>query len=101
MPTRPKTFRNKQHVEVRVQQERERVRGKNEIYNYAWRKLRNRFIHENPLCVECLKVGITEAATDIDHIIPLTGVNDPTRLDPSALQALCHVCHSKKTRGEM
>lgn len=68
-------------------------------YGYRWQRLRARFLYEHPLCEECLKHGRTEAATDVDHIIPHRG--DPALMwDEGNLQALCHACHSKKTASE-
>lgn len=34
-------------------------------------KTRARRLKKSPLCVECLKLGITKATEEIDHIIPL------------------------------
>lgn len=63
-------------------------------YDATWRKIRNRFIAKNPLCVHCLKQGKYTPAEEVDHILPLQhgGTHDETNL-----QALCKRCHSKKT----
>lgn len=63
-------------------------------YGYRWRQLRENFILDHPLCVECAALGLTVAATDVDHIVAKrNGGTD----DESNLQALCHACHSAKT----
>lgn len=66
-------------------------------YGYQWRELRQTFLRRNPLCIECLREGRTEPATDVDHIIAkrLGG-----RDEWANLQALCHSHHSRKTAAE-
>ena len=66
-------------------------------YGYRWRKVRIEYLRANPLCVRCLEVGITEPATQVDHIIALA------KGGPDALgnyQSLCGSCHSSKTARE-
>ncbi|MEW6622133.1 MAG: HNH endonuclease [Bacillota bacterium] len=40
-----------------------------------WRRLRRRFLQENPLCVDCKKTGRLIEATVVDHITPHKGDN--------------------------
>lgn len=62
-----------------------------------WMRIRGRVLDANPLCAHCLDEGMTVAATEIDHIIPLAqGGTD----DMSNLQGLCHAHHVSKTRTE-
>jgi 5-methylcytosine-specific restriction protein A len=69
-------------------------------YGSEWRKARLGFLSRNPLCKECLKNDIIEPATDVDHVIPHRG-DRKLFWDVNNWQALCHICHSKKTaRGE-
>jgi len=58
---------------------------------------RNRLFDLNPLCVECLKIGRTTAATQRDHIVPLAEGGLDT---PENTQGLCDECHNKKTQEE-
>ena len=68
-------------------------------YGSRWNKARKRFLEKNPLCVECMKQGRYVRATDVDHIVPHRG--DPKLFwDEGNWQALCHRCHSVKTRRE-
>lgn len=45
-------------------------------YGARWRRLRERFLSEHPLCAECLKQGRAVPATDVDHIRPHKGNED-------------------------
>ena len=67
-------------------------------YTSRWAKARRRFLEVHPLCSECLKDGRYVKATDVDHIVPHRG--DPQLFwDEGNWQALCHRCHSIKTRN--
>lgn len=63
-------------------------------YDARWRRIRLRVLREAPLCVDCAARGITTAATDVDHIVPLAHGGTHAR---SNLQSLCKPCHSRKT----
>jgi len=71
-----------------------------EFYNSGlWRKLRNRYMRENPLCIECKKTGgLVVAANVVDHIIPIKAGGDSLAIDN--LQSLCHRHHNQKTWRE-
>jgi 5-methylcytosine-specific restriction protein A len=68
-------------------------------YGRKWRRLRDSFLADNPLCVHCLPDKVTQAS-DVDHIVRHKGTTDPLFWDVNNLQPLCHVCHSKKTAAE-
>jgi 5-methylcytosine-specific restriction protein A len=90
MPTRPPIHRTgKTHDEIRGNAH---ARG----YDARWRRLRDWFIQQNPLCVICERLGKTMQAECVDHIKAHKG-NEELRLDPENLQSLCWSCHSKKT----
>lgn len=40
-------------------------------------------------------------ATEVDHIIPVTGPDDPLFWEESNHQPLTHECHSRKTMAEL
>ena len=42
-------------------------------YNYRWRKFRELYLKENPLCVFCKNEGIVKEANVVDHITPHKG----------------------------
>ncbi|MFN9971948.1 MAG: HNH endonuclease, partial [Phycisphaerae bacterium] len=48
---------------------------------------------EEPVCRICQAA----VATEVDHIVPLRAGGP--RLDRGNLQALCHQCHTWKTKG--
>ena len=68
-------------------------------YGARWRKAREAFLRQHPLCAECHASGRFAAATVVDHIRPHKG---DRRLfwDRSNWQALCRECHDRKTAGE-
>ena len=68
-------------------------------YDHRWNKARKRYLVTHPLCAECLKRGRYVKATDVDHIVPHRG-DKILFWDESNWQALCHSCHSRKTRNE-
>lgn len=69
-------------------------------YDSRWRKAREAFLAEHPLCAMCAARGRTVPATVVDHITPHRG---DQRLFWSSdnWQALCAPCHdSAKQREE-
>jgi 5-methylcytosine-specific restriction protein A len=69
------------------------------FYNsQRWRKLRKRFLKENPLCVECEKVELIRGADMVDHIKTIG--EGGARFDLNNLQPLCHHHHNIKSGKE-
>lgn len=60
------------------------------LNSHRWQRLRAAVLAREPLCRHC-----GEVATDVDHIS-----GDPSDNRLSALQPLCHACHSSKTMRE-
>lgn len=77
--------------------EEQRPSSAKRMYGRSWRAARLNFLAEHPLCVQCLAEGRTVEATDVDHVIPHRG-NGTLFWDRSNWCALCHSCHSSKTR---
>ena len=96
MVDKPKIFGSKPGT-VRVDR---RKSSHNRGYDGRWRKLRDAYKTEHPLCEHCILNMTVTTATEIDHIKPFNGLNDPLRLDPSNLQSLCRSCHATKTHTE-
>lgn len=75
------------------QGERERASAARRGYDRRWRRFRRWFLNRHPLCAVC-----QAAATDADHIIPLS--HGGAHCDEANTEALCKPCHSRKTRRE-
>lgn len=68
-------------------------------YN-AYRKLRQAYIMQHPLCEKCAEKGIVKPAEQVHHIKPiLSGDSELESLalatDPKNLIALCEDCHTR------
>ena len=64
-------------------------------YDHKWRKFRQAFLSQNPLCAHCLEKGLTVEAVVVDHVIPHRG--DKNLFYNNEFQALCVSCHNIKT----
>jgi len=66
-------------------------------YNRTWKRIRDRFLGEHPLCERCQKEGRLTPAEEVHHIVPLSrGGTHAT----DNLMALCTGCHSTITAKE-
>jgi len=67
---------------------------RDKLYHSArWRKLRILVKASQPRCVTC-----GGPPDEIDHIIPVRLGGEPLEIEN--LQALCHLCHQRKTSNE-
>ncbi len=64
----------------------------------AWRRTRDAFLREHPLCHACEGRGRFVPAVVVDHVTPLKAGG--ARFDVSNLQSLCASCHNRKTARE-
>jgi 5-methylcytosine-specific restriction protein A len=80
--------------------DRNRGSSRDRGYDRVWEKLRDLVRAEEPICRMCLAEGNAELTEEIDHIIPISGPDDPLRLERSNLQGLCGRHHRVKTRQE-
>lgn len=69
-------------------------------YTWEWAQYSISYRKEHPLCIMCLEEGRVTAAQHVDHVIPVTGPDDPLFWDPNNHQPLCASHHSKKTATE-
>ena len=77
---------------MKTYNEKNRDKQSNKRYGRNWRKVRDAFIHANPLCAECWKEGRMTAADTVHHIKPLSeGGNNYWE----NLMSLCHSHHSR------
>lgn len=63
----------------------------------AYRALRESILDRQPLCIACLDDGLTVAAEELDHIIPLHLGGDSSEAN---LAPLCKAHHRRKTLRE-
>ena len=61
-------------------------------YGRAWKRIRDSYAKEHPLCEECLKNGTFVPMEQVHHIKPLAEGGDHSR---SNLISLCASCHSR------
>lgn len=65
--------------------------------NKNWRKMRDTYLKEHPICEECLKKGKVTPAEDVHHKkSPFRGgeVNYNLLLDYHNLESVCKECHA-------
>lgn len=65
-----------------------------------WRTARLSYLMRFPLCRDCEQRGVTQEATDVDHIRPHHG-DVKLFWDVKNWQPLCRPCHSRKTAAEV
>lgn len=66
------------------------------LYGRRWQASSQGYLRAHPLCRECERLGVVEAATEVDHIVPHRG--DRQRFwDAANWQPLCTSCHARKT----
>lgn len=87
------------HTSYHIDKGERRPNAHQRGYGANWRRLRAAFLSRNPLCADPFGDHAQQVvpATDVDHIVAKRagGTNEDGNL-----QALCHSCHSRKTRGE-
>lgn len=81
------------------ERQKQYVRKDQGSYTYKWAKASKRYRTLNPLCVPCLLMDRTMAASCVDHIVPHQGRQD-LFWDKGNWCSMCWVCHSIKTRSE-
>lgn len=85
---------------ARVKAKRVRKMNRTEMgYDARWAKYSKQYLAAHPLCVECKKHGVITPSEHTDHIIPHRG-DMALFWDPKNHQALCRVCHGRKTASE-
>ena len=94
------------------QEERRKGSPSSRGYTSRWARFSRNYRTIYPLCgmrapqaprtddSKCLSEGRATAAQVVDHIVPVSGPNDPSFYDLSKLQSLCHECHNIKRQKE-
>ena len=78
-------------------------------YDGKWQRYSRYYRRHHPLCVGVIglphssgiRMVCNKPATDVDHIIEVSGRNDPLFWDATNHQSLCHECHAAKTARHM
>ena len=91
----PRTFRIRpvcDPVEQRRRYDDRRGSSAERGYGAAWRRARLGHLARHPLCVQCEREGLSEAATVVDHIVPHRG-DMALFWDSENWQSLCKPHH--------
>ena len=61
-------------------------------YGRAWKRIRDRYAAEHPLCEMCLKEGRLTPVQEVHHMLPVSKGGTHAR---DNLMSLCQSCHTK------
>jgi len=61
-------------------------------YGSVWRRIRDSYAKEHPLCERCLKEGQLSPVEEVHHILPVKRGGTHSR---DNLMSLCRSCHNK------
>ena len=61
-------------------------------YGRAWKRIRDRYATEHPLCEMCLQEGRLTPVQEVHHILPVSKGGTHAR---DNLMSLCQSCHTK------
>lgn len=64
----------------------------NKTYGRAWKRIRDKYVKEHPLCEMCLADGKLTPVEEVHHILPISKGGTHAR---SNLMSLCQSCHTK------
>jgi len=70
----------------------ERAPDVHKKYGRCWKRIRDRYAHQHPLCERCLLDGKYVAVEEVHHILP---VSKGGTHDENNLMSLCQSCHTK------
>ena len=104
-PKRPCAFpgcgrlaESKQHCAEHAKRERDfynkynRSADMNKTYGRAWKRIRDRYVRDNPLCEMCIKERRLAPVDEVHHILPVSQGGTHEREN---LMSLCRSCHNK------
>ena len=98
MPTIKTSTQKKTKESYERNQTEMRVLRQKAYNNTNWKKVRDAYMKQNPLCEECLKQGKVTPATSVHHLkSPFSKgeINYTLLLEYENLMAICHECHGK------
>ena len=85
-PRRPCSYARRQYDKY------ERSPYVNKKYGRAWKRIRDRYVAEHPLCEMCLEQGKLTPVDEVHHVLPVSKGGTHAR---GNLMALCRSCHNK------
>ena len=103
MPSKPRTLagilRSRRHGDAEYNRARRdpvvaRIHG-----SARWQAVRAQVLRDEPVCRECARLGLTEPATQVDHVVPLS-VAPHLAYVRSNLQPVCTACHARKSASD-
>ncbi len=103
MPSKPRTLagilRSRRHADREYNLARRdpavaRIHG-----SARWQAVRAQVLRDEPLCRECARLGLTEPATQVDHVVPLA-VAPELAFVRSNLAPTCTACHARKSASD-
>lgn len=97
MPYAPKAHSPRRSTAKPLPRRDTRASASERGYDSNWLKLRKWYVAREPLCEDCNALGRVEPVHEVDHVIPITGPDDPLRLDAENLRSRCRSHHSQKT----
>jgi 5-methylcytosine-specific restriction endonuclease McrA len=95
MPKRARRWYGSQGAPRRKIRQQQRKTATERGYGSTWARYSRNRLARQPECVGC-----GDPARVTDHIVPVTGPDDPRFWDPENHQSLCIPCHSVKTTKE-
>ena len=69
-----------------------RAPDKHKKYGRAWKRIRDSYAREHPLCERCLEEGRVSLMDEVHHIVPVSQGGTHAR---SNLRSLCRSCHQR------
>ena len=103
MPSKPRTLagilRSRRHADREYNRARRdpvvaRIHG-----SARWQAVRAQVLREEPVCRACARLGLTEPATQVDHVVPLA-VAPELAFVWANLAPTCSACHARKSAAE-
>jgi 5-methylcytosine-specific restriction enzyme A len=103
VPSKPRTLAGILHRRRHADREYNRTRRDPvvaRIHGSArWRAVRAQVLRDEPICRECARLGLTEPATQVDHVVRLA-VAPRLAFVRSNLCPTCTACHGRKSAAE-
>ena len=91
-PTEGRFCEEHQRIENRRYEKYDRDPAVRRRYGRGWKRIRDRYVSQHPLCEQCLEHGILRPVEEVHHKIPL--VEGGTH-EENNLISLCKECHAR------